>query len=198
MGDSLMKPKHEQFFKEHRPVKEDGTSVIPPDPQKQGIRPPHRLSLNHGDRAMVGTAVLFDGSSTELNHAAREVLLGFVPLVRGKPQKLEIRGHASHREAAGHGTGDAWQLSYQRCLNTLRFLEEQGIAGQQIRLSQAGSTEPYSIGLQMERLAMNSRVEVFLLNEFAEESRGSPEEREQRYQTPIEHGSEKPVSIGAH
>jgi chemotaxis protein MotB len=183
VGDAPVPPRHEQYFKEYRPMIQEGDAPIPLDPKKQAIRKSHTVSLFHGDRSMVGTAILFDEKSVELNDEAQETLRGFAPLVRGKPQKLEIRGHAARVDSDEAGT-DVWQLSYQRCLNTLKFLEQQGIAAQHMRLSQAGCSEPYTIGHSPERLVMNSRVEVFLLNEVADDARGTVEEREQRFQTP--------------
>src|SRR5262245_56563099 len=94
MGESLLKPKHPQLFKDHRPLIQHGYAPTPPEPDKKPAVKPYILSLYHGDRAMVGTAIVFDADAAELSDAARENLRNFVPLVRGKPQKLEIRGHS--------------------------------------------------------------------------------------------------------
>jgi flagellar motor protein MotB len=68
---------------------------------------------------------------------------------------------------------DLWQLCYARCQATSKFLEEQGIAPQRMRLSQAGGYEPYSNRAEPESQARNSRVEVALLNELAVDLNGS-------------------------
>jgi chemotaxis protein MotB len=133
---------------------------------------------------MLGTAIFFREDSTDLTELARTRLLGFVPLAQGKPQKVEIRGHAARPVRGQPASPDPWELSYQRCLHTMRFLAEQGIPLQQMRLSQAGTSEPYTISDVPERMARNSRVEVFLLDEMVEEAMGTWEEREQRFQTP--------------
>jgi chemotaxis protein MotB len=184
VGDSLLPPKRPQFFKERRPALIVGESPFPPNPEKEKTRRPHTLALNHGDRAHLGTALFFDEQSDALDQSSEEKLRAFVPFVLGKPQKIEIRGHATPRSTTTSLDSDAWQLSYQRCVAAMKFLEQLGVPRQRMRLSQAGDSEPYTIGDDPERLARNSRVEVFLLNEVAEDAVGTSEERERRYATP--------------
>jgi chemotaxis protein MotB len=184
MGDSLLPPRKQPLFKDRRPSITLGHLPYPEHPEAELTRRPFTLALQHGDRALVGTAVFFAPEADTLDATSQENLRAFVNQIRGKPQKLEIRGHATRRPATKEGTRDPWQLSYLRCVNTMQFLAELGIPARQIRLSQAGDSEPYTIGDNPERVARNSRVEVFLLNEVAEEAVGTAEEREQRFATP--------------
>lgn len=183
-GDSLMEPKHPQFFKDRRTPAIPGEAPVPPGESDQPAAKPHTVHLVHGDRALIGTAVFFEGNATGLSEEAQERLRRFAPLAQGKPQKIELRGHAARSGIRGTDFDDLWQLSYARCVATREFLESLGIPAAQFRLSQAGMFEPYSISDVPERTARNSRVDVFLLNELAEESVGTPAERAERFRTP--------------
>ena len=51
----------------------------------------------------------------------------------------------------------------------MKFLIEHGVEPKRIRLSQAAGNEPYSQRIESDWLAQNSRVEIYLLNEFVED-----------------------------
>jgi chemotaxis protein MotB len=181
-GDALLPPKHDQYFKDRRPTAERGESPPSIDAAAQASRKPYTLAINNGSRTSIGTAVLFAEDSIELDADAQAHLNGLIPLIIGKPQKIEIRGHASRRSAAeAEGKLDAWAISYQRCLSTLKYLEQRGIRTDRFRLSQAGSIEPYSSTQAPDQIDRHSRVEVFLLSEVAEDAYGSRDELQQRY-----------------
>jgi chemotaxis protein MotB len=146
---------------------------------------PSLFAIHDGDERCVGTLVLFAENSAELDEASKERLRRLAPEVRGKPFKIEIRGHATRCPASPGGPPqDAWRLSYARCVATMKFLEQQGIEADRIRLSQGGPYEPYSIHADAAKLAYNSRVEVYMLSEFAADLMGTPEERASRFLGP--------------
>lgn len=125
-----------------------------------------------GSRTAVGTVVYFDEPSAELSAAAREDLVETAELLRGKPQKIEIRGHTSQRFAEESG-GDPWTLAFRRAEATMNFLVDQlQIEPQRIRLSVAGAHEPANASADPNAQAANTRVEVFLLDEMTEASVG--------------------------
>ena len=106
--------------------------------------------------------------SATLSDEAKKRLRELVPLIAGKTLKIEVRGHASRRPLpADSPYHDAWQLSFARCEAVMKYLEEQGIPADRMRLSQAGGNEPFSNRLEPEFRARNPRVEVFLTNEMA-------------------------------
>src|SRR5262245_19672088 len=87
-------------------------------------RRPTLITMGSGNQTTTGTVVFFGAESAELDDAARLELRTLLPSLLGKPQKIEIRGHASRRPpGAASPFKDAWQLSYARCLATMRFLE---------------------------------------------------------------------------
>jgi chemotaxis protein MotB len=124
--------------------------------------------VRSGERTTVGTVVYFDQSSTELTAEACEDLVETAELLRGKPQKIEIRGHTAPSAASEIG-GNAWTLAFERATATMNFLVEQlQIEPKRIRLSVAGAYEPASVSADPEAQQANTRVEVFLLDEVVD------------------------------
>jgi chemotaxis protein MotB len=165
--------------------KRGGVNDPPPVKKKPETPPAERPSLlmvHNGDHQYVGTVVLFPEGSNDLSDEGRERLKRLAYELRGLPHKIEIRGHATRCPSSPGGPPqDAWELSYQRCLATMKFLEQQGIDQTRMRLSQGGPFEPYSLSTDAQKLAYNSRVEVQMLGEYAEDSMGTPEERASRF-----------------
>ncbi|MBN2580898.1 MAG: OmpA family protein [Pirellulales bacterium] len=138
--------------------------------------------IHNGDRNYAGTIVLFPPGSSRLDAEAKNQLLRLLVDLRGKPNKLEVRGHAPPRPSSpGAGAKNPWKLSYERCLSVQKFLEAHGIEPERIRLSQGGPYEPYSLQTGSAKQAYNSRVEVYMLDEYAEDLMGTPEERAKRF-----------------
>jgi chemotaxis protein MotB len=148
--------------------------------QKTGV-----FVLHGGEHPVQGTVVQFAESSADLTAEAKAQLKTMATSFQGLPNKIEIRGHSTQRPLPpGSPFGDVWQLSYARCLATMRYLEQLGIEPQRIRLSQAGPFEPQTIRLSPDWEKLNSRVEVYLLDEIAEHLSGTSEERNERLETP--------------
>jgi chemotaxis protein MotB len=162
-----------------RESEEDGTAHQRPPrhpaPARVSENPEHEeagglqsvlLTTQGGQRTSIGTVVHFADDSIELDAEAQRRLKDFTPLVAGKPQKIEVRGHTSRRPlAAGGPYADHWQLSYQRCMAVMAELEKLGVAHDRIRLSQAAGYEPLASPDEQFPGGGYSRVEVSLLNE---------------------------------
>jgi chemotaxis protein MotB len=145
---------------------------------------PSLFVIHSGNRRYMGTIVLFPEGTAELDEAAKELLMPILVELRGKPQKLELRGHASRNPTGKNAGIDPWQLSYARCQAVMRFLLQNGIDPERIRLSQGGAYEPYSLQSDLAMQQKNSRVEIYVLDEYAENLKGTPEERAERYVHP--------------
>ncbi len=175
------------------PGKATSKSNNPDDPDSLK---PKILIIRPSEITGSGTVVFFDGTSAELDADAKDMLNRFAPVVNGKPNKIEIRGHAQRQSEPG---GDPWSLSYQRTLATMQYLESKGISQKQIRLSQAGPNEPLSLKINNKTHRSNPRVEVLVLAEWVDDLVGTPEERAERIQTeerptnsqPEEHAEEE-------
>lgn len=148
----------------------------PTDPE---ARKPRMLTMREGQRTGIGSLIFFSHGATTLNDEAQERLNLLLPHLVGKPQKVEIRGHASRRPLpAASEFDDTWQLSYARAMATMKYLEEGGIALENMRLSQGGSFEPYTTQVKEEqKYDPNDRVEIMMLSEFATDRVGTSAER---------------------
>jgi chemotaxis protein MotB len=162
--------------------------------QKGGRRSrrPTLMTLGDGNQTTTGTIVFFAPHSAELDAAAQSRLDDLLPSILGKPQKIEIRGHASRRPLPAESPfKDPWQLSYARCLATMDYLAQHGIAPERMRLSQAGVYEPLGKTNGQEKLAQQERVEVNLLNEMARDSLTGSDN-----QTPDDHAADDHAKEG--
>jgi len=96
--------------------------------------------------------------------------------IAGKPQKVQILGHASKRPMpADSPYHDHWDLAYARCRRTMEQLVAMGIDPKRIRMGVAGSNEPIYSGDSPELMKANSRVDVYLLDALADEPEEVPE-----------------------
>jgi chemotaxis protein MotB len=154
-------------------------STSAPDPKGAVATKPSLLVIHDGNQSHVGTVLQFDEFSGDLDDVAKNRLSDLAPLLLGKPNKIEIRGHASKRPLPKDSTFKSpWEISYVRCLVTMNFLVENGISPDRIRMSQAGPFEPQTLQLEAELAAQNARVEVFMLGEFVDDFKGTREERD--------------------
>ncbi|MBL9081490.1 MAG: OmpA family protein [Planctomycetales bacterium] len=150
--------------RDHQPgsLRLRGSKVNAPlgtDPTVRGVRT--------GRHAMVGGMVLFDEASAALDEVESDRLKLIAQQFVGKAQKIEVRGHTTKRPLDDDTTfADHWDLAYARCREVLRKLTELGIEPGRIRMSVAADSEPSYTGDDPLRRRENSRVEVFLLNEF--------------------------------
>jgi chemotaxis protein MotB len=130
---------------------------------------PVRL-IQRGDRTTVGTSIPFADDSAELSPEGQVELRQLAAVFGGKPQKIEVRGHAAPPTAGDPAADDPWDLAYRRGWATMRFLvEELEIDEARIRVSTAGAYEPLRPEAGAEAAGANARVEVFLLEETASE-----------------------------
>ncbi|MDZ4848440.1 MAG: flagellar motor protein MotB [Pirellulaceae bacterium] len=123
---------------------------------------------DEGNQNNVGTIVKFEANSIALSEDAKKDLDNVLPELQGKPQRIEVRGHAlSDSQQAGGISMDAMNISFQRALKAMEYLVSAGIEPNRIRLSLAGSSEPRYAGNEVDQSA-NARVEVYLLTEVYE------------------------------
>ncbi|MFO0897824.1 MAG: flagellar motor protein MotB [Pirellulales bacterium] len=134
-----------------------------------GALKPGLVVVHDGDKPSVGTAVQFPEHSAVLDEVGKRRLDEIVPLMMGKPYKVEIRGHSTRRPQAPDGEQQSvWQLSYARCDAVRSHLESRGVLPERFRLSQAGPYEPASPRVGDDWRTQGSRVEVFMLDEIVE------------------------------
>ena len=135
-----------------------------------------------GRNTAIGTVIFFQSGETELSEKAKVALDREVEQLVGKPQKIEIRGHAGQELAEDPKA--AFQLGTIRAQAVFTYLQQQhDVHPSRMRVSSAGSYEPMHMSNSSEEMAKNQRVEVFLLEETVADVQGTPEERQQRIVT---------------
>ncbi|MEQ8847898.1 flagellar motor protein MotB [Botrimarina sp.] len=142
--------KRQDIMRGGNPVK----SVTGEDSLVRTVRP--------GRDTTVGGVVYFDEESVELTDESKGALRKIAAQILGKPQKIEVRGHASRLPVEGW---DHWGLAHQRGRNVMDFLLEQGVEAERIRLGSAGSHEPLDERTDVESRRKNARVEVLMWDE---------------------------------
>jgi chemotaxis protein MotB len=168
-SDPFAKESEEEGTAHQKPPKHPAPARITDRPEHEkeaGGSHSVLLTTQGGDRTSIGTVVHFTDDSAELDDEARQRLNEIAPLLIGKPQKIEVRGHSSRRPLPpGAPFTDHWQLSYQRCLAVMAELEKLHIPHERLRLSQAAGYEPVASPDDQFPGGGYARVEVSLLNE---------------------------------
>ncbi len=132
-------------------------------------RHPKTLIIRPGRNPTLGGVIYFDETSSELSPQNRDVLQRTAALLRGKPQKVEIRGHTSTFPLPPDSAyANHWDLAYARCIHTMEYLVQLGIEAKRFRIAVAAQNEPLHQSPDPLLRKENSRVEVFMLDEFVE------------------------------
>ena len=140
------------------------------NPRVQTVRP--------GADQTIGGVLFFAEGSSKLTEGQKQTLRAAAREIRGKPQKIEIRGHTSTRPlSSGAPYKNHWDLAYARCVKVMDFLIKLGIDSKRIRLGVAAENEPLHIENDPLLLKENPRVEVFMLNELTGDLEGTSQER---------------------
>ena len=123
-----------------------------------------------GSLTAIGTVVFFEPGGTRLTDVSRGAIAALAAELRGKPQKVEIRGHVSHQYAQRIGDpAAAMMLGIERAEIVRRVLvDEENLDGRRFRISSAGDAEP--IGEASSPAGGgNPRVEVFMVDETVQD-----------------------------
>lgn len=147
---SMGRAKRQDIMQGGNPVK----AVTGENTTVQTIRP--------GKTSTKGGVIYFEELSDKLSPDREQQLRGIADHLRGKPQRIEIRGHASRKPPPD---GDQWELAFHRAKRVKDYLIGQNIAPQRIRVSSAADTEPIDNGLNVESRKRNARVEVLMWDE---------------------------------
>ncbi|SMP76983.1 chemotaxis protein MotB [Neorhodopirellula lusitana] len=137
----------------------------------------HVRIIRPGQITAVGSVVFFEVGSDRLSTEAQNTLRETAKQLRGKPQRIEVRGHVSAEFASRTGgTDEAMLLAIRRSGAVKRYLTEvEGLSPDRFRVSSAEATEPMSRTNQGGKYGNDSRVEVFMLDETIEDPRGFSE-----------------------
>jgi chemotaxis protein MotB len=150
-----------------RAKRKDTTKGGVPEKSPVGDEPQVRI-IRPGKMTAVGSTIYFSVASAELDDKARSALDIAAEQLRGKPQKIEIRGHTTAELAARTtGTFKSMSLGYDRAMAAMRYLVDvKKLPAERFRLSSAGDSEPLYAGGGADAREV-PRAEVFLLDETA-------------------------------
>jgi chemotaxis protein MotB len=134
----------------------------------------HKVHLLNNDRTLPALVVNFNEGSADLPQEAQQRLTDLLPALVGKRNRIELRSHATRRPLAEDSPyKDHWQLCYERSLSVMRYLLENGIESDRIRLSQSSAYEPLTTRLESAWQNENNCVEVFLLTQVVDKMPGT-------------------------
>ena len=126
--------------------------------------------VRQGDDTTSGGVIYFDEYEVTLHDLNKSRLDIMIEQIAGKPQKVEIRGHAAKGPIDPQsGFHDHYALSFARARAVQEYLIHEGIAEERIRVGAAGATEPIYTGVDVELLKKNSRVQILMWDERVED-----------------------------
>ena len=152
----------------------------------------HRVrTIRRGDQSTHHASLYFERDSTQLDDEHRAKLRRVVGKIGGKPQKIEIRGYASHRTIADSDrrVTSHTLLAFRRCRQAMEYLVQSGIRRERIRLGvvdPGDATSPGNKGLTPRQF---DRVDIVLVNELTSEFIGTREEQKGHFTD--QHGNVK-------
>lgn len=147
------------------------------DPGMSGKRTTVRR-IHDGLKFTIGGNLTFRPESAELLPGAEEELLKVARLLRGRNNKIEIRGHAARKPlGVASGFDDLRDLSYYRAKAVAAFLVTKGGLNDQTLVIEArGDTEPIvARAYTPEEQAVNRRVEVIQTESLVEDLHPDPD-----------------------
>lgn len=129
--------------------------------------------IREGLQFTVGGLITFEPGSAELKDQAKEQLAKLAGILRGKNNKIEVRGHATGLDLTEDSPfRSLTDLSYARAKAVAAYLAEptQGIREKRMRIVAAGAHEPL-VGRRYDQAALqvNRRVEIIVSEALVEE-----------------------------
>jgi chemotaxis protein MotB len=132
------------------------------------------------EHAVPGGCVFFEEFSATLDKSQQHELLLIAEDLAGKLQKIEIRGHASHRPLPKNSPWkNPWELAFARCQTVAGYLSVHDVDSRRFRIAVAADNEPIDALGNPTFGEKNSRVEVRLLNEWIDDEK-NPQARADR------------------
>lgn len=120
-----------------------------------------KLTLNMAD------SILFDSGKAEVKAEGRAVLSKVAGVLGGvKDKQIRIAGHTDNIKITGplaKKFASNWELSAQRAITVMHFLEDRGIVGVQMAAIAFADTRPVAANDTPEGRAKNRRIEVSLV-----------------------------------
>ncbi len=138
--------------------------------------------IRPGDETTLGGVIEFTEGQGELSAEAIATIESTAAVIKGKPQKIEVRGHTTARPLSPESPYcNHWDLAYSRAYLVQEQLVKCGVKEERLRISLAAENEPQHISPAEEQRRKNARVEILMLDELTKDLEGTTEERQQKY-----------------
>lgn len=143
-------------------------------------------TIREGMQFRIGGWLTFDPGSAELKEEAKVELVKLADLMRGKNNKVEIRGHTSNNDLPPdspfrHADAEQalWDLSYARATAVRQFLTapEHGIDPARVRVTACANTEPLRTRVyDGNETAVNRRIEILVVEALLQDYQGQEQQ----------------------
>ncbi len=106
--------------------------------------------------------ILFRSGSANLKSATNKDLDHILSVIRSKyrGRQIDIVGHTDSDPIKRSSWKDNWELSAQRSLSVVRYIEKRGISGNKIRAIGCGQARPIASNSKASGKSKNRRVEI--------------------------------------
>jgi len=125
-----------------------------------------------GTAITIGGELSFMPGSIVLSPEVSQIVINIAEELAGKPNKIEIRGHASPDPLPPDCPYSKMQLSYERARAVRELLIKSGIKQRRLRVGAAGDTEPID-NAGDDLTADSDRVSILVLDTYADEFVGT-------------------------
>ncbi|MCG8405533.1 MAG: OmpA family protein [Phycisphaerales bacterium] len=144
--------------------------------------------VRDGVELVIGGPIAFGRFSAELEPPMEELLAKFSGELRGKNNKIEIRGHATKEPLPLESEyKDGIDLGYARARAVYKRLVELGLRPEAMRVSSAGPYEPVRKQSYTDaRRAANRRVEIIITRALISDYTAKPQTPEELPTQPLE------------
>ncbi|MGZ6506994.1 MAG: OmpA family protein [Tumebacillaceae bacterium] len=124
------------------------------------------METAQGVQITLNDAALFDSGSADLKPTAMRILGGLAPFMEIVPNKIAIEGHTDDRPINSGKFPSNWELSSQRAINVLHFLESSAVPHDRMHAVGYADTVPLAKNDSDANRASNRRVNLIILRDY--------------------------------
>lgn len=119
-----------------------------------------------GAMIAIEDSVLFASGKVVLRDEARKTLDAIVSTIRSKYDQKDVLvfGHTDDRPIKKSGWSDNWELSTERALSVVRYLQEHGIPASRLVAAGCGENRPRDPNKSEVSRTANRRVEIYAVD----------------------------------
>jgi chemotaxis protein MotB len=126
-----------------------------------------KLQVRQEERGVVvqlGAEVFFEPGKADLTSDSAQALLSVVLIANSLPNAIQIEGYTDSTPVdPKSGFASNWELSAQRAINILRYLESMGVNTSRMSAVAYGDSHPFTSNDTPEGRSYNRRIDVVFL-----------------------------------